>query len=161
MRRTHSPGWDSNPLWGHGVDPCTPVLPWIESMRNKTNDGNINKRCVWEAQVSLGCINVTHEDDPVATAQTEGRPAGSEQTDSNSFLAGLFRFPLCCLLSLYWPCMPVTIKLSASLVQYETQVSLHNLCLSSPIPPSPPECNKCPAIIYFNSLPSCTDEMDS
>lgn len=36
-----------------------------------------------------------------------------------------------------------------------------NFCLSSPIPPSPPECNKCPAVIYFNSLPSCADEMDS
>lgn len=57
--------------------------------------------------------------------------------------------------------MPVTIKLSASLLQYETQVPLGNLCLSSRIPPSPPECNKCPAIIYFNSLPSRTDEMDS
>lgn len=64
-----------------------------------------------------------------------------------------------CLRSLY--CMPVTINLSASPLQYETQVSLCNSCLSSPIPPSPPECNKCPAIIYFNSLPSCTDEMDS
>lgn len=52
-------------------------------------------------------------------------------------------------------------SLSTCLLQYETLVSLCNSCLSSPIPPSPPECNKCPAIIYFNSLPSCTDEMDS
>ncbi|KAF6723187.1 hypothetical protein FQA47_003980 [Oryzias melastigma] len=47
---------------------------------------------------------------------------------------------------------------SKRLPQNET---LSNLRLSSPIPPSPPECNKCPAIIYFNSLPSRTDEMDS
>ena len=66
-----------------------------------------------------------------------------------------------CLHSLCQRCVPVNIRLSASLLQYETPVSLRNLCLSSPVPPSPPECNKCPAIIYFNSLPSCTDEMDS
>lgn len=95
-----------------------------------------------------------------ATAQTEARRP-RRLTHPNSALWRVILLSSYCLHSLCQRRMPVNIKLSASLLQYETQVSLCNLCLSSPIPPSPPECNKCPAIIYFNSLPSCTDEMDS
>lgn len=48
--------------------------------------------------------------------------------------------------------MPVDIKLSASLAQYETRVSLRNLCLSSPIPPSPRNAiNVRPSFILIHS----------
>lgn len=47
-------------------------------MRNKNNDGNI-KKDVCERH------NVTHEDDPAATAQTEGRSAQSRLTQTLSW----------------------------------------------------------------------------